>query len=59
MEHQNILQEFLTNGIGRSKMTSMIYGINMKNKRGIGCTKHKPYAKVQITKTPTFMIVFK
>ena len=37
-EHDAALQEFITTGIDRTKVASMIYSINHNNKKGIGFT---------------------
>jgi len=37
-EHDAALQEFITTGIDRTKVVSMIYSINQNNKKGIGFT---------------------
>jgi len=37
-KHDAALQEFITTGIDRSKVGSMIYSINQNNKKGIGFT---------------------
>jgi len=37
-EHDAALQEFITTGIDRTKVASMIYSINQNNKKGIGFT---------------------
>jgi len=37
-EHDAALQEFITTGIVRTKVASMIYSINQNNKKGIGFT---------------------
>jgi len=37
-EHDAALQEFITTGIDRTKVASMIYTINQNNKKGIGFT---------------------
>ena len=37
-EQDAALQEFITIGIDRTKVASMIYSINQKNKKGIGFT---------------------
>jgi len=38
LEHDDALQEFITTGIDRTKVASMIYSINQNNKKGIGFT---------------------
>ena len=35
-KYEEAFQEFLKNGIGRSIMASMIYGVSQNNKKGIG-----------------------
>ena len=35
-EHDTAFQEFITTGIDRTKVASMIYSINQNNKKGIG-----------------------
>jgi chromosome segregation ATPase len=35
-EYENVFQKFLKNGIVRSRMASMIYGVSQNKKRGIG-----------------------
>jgi len=37
-EHDTAFQEFITTGIDRTKVASMIYSINQNNKKGIGFT---------------------
>ena len=37
-EHDAALQEFISTGIDRTKVASMIYSINQNNKKGIGFT---------------------
>ena len=37
-EHDAALQEFISTGIDRTKVVSMIYSINQNNKKGIGLT---------------------
>ena len=37
-EHDAALHEFINTGIDRTKVASMIYGINENNKKGIGFT---------------------
>ena len=37
-EHDDALQEFISTGIDRTKVSSMIYSINQNNKKGIGFT---------------------
>lgn len=35
-QYEKSFQKFLKNGIGRSIMASIIYGVNQNNRRGIG-----------------------
>ena len=41
-EQDAALQEFITTGIDRTKVASMIYSINQNNKKGIGFTGGNP-----------------
>ena len=45
-EHDAALQEFITTGIDRTKVASMIYSINQNNKKGIGFTRGKSGAVI-------------
>jgi len=49
-EHDAALQEFITTGIDRTKVASMIYSINQNNKKGIGFTGGNSKPENQETK---------
>jgi hypothetical protein len=44
-DHENALQEFIRNGIKRSKLASMIYHVSRNKGEGIGYSQHKKWDK--------------
>ena len=48
-KHETTLQEFIINGIEKSKLASMIYNVSRKKKsEGIGYSEDAPLQKMQV-----------
>jgi hypothetical protein len=51
-KYEKAFQKFLKNGIERSRMASMIYGVSLNNKRGIGYDPSEDKSSTGECKTP-------